>query len=206
MGELTSLGGGEYGFAYTDGAGNADLVPLAEFPDLGASYVTRSLPAFFANRVMSSRRSSYRTYLSWLGLGDAPTPMEILARTGGGRATDTFHVVDPFDPGEGGLRSGRFFACGLGHVDQIDAALSDVRPGHKLRLVDEPETPGTPLAIQLGAGRARDERTVGWVPDWLVGDAQEMRETYVDPTITVDRVNRDAPNHLKLLCLLVATV
>ena len=42
--------------------------------------------------------------------------MEILARTGGERATDTFHVVDAFEEVDGRCE-GRFFISGIRHRD-----------------------------------------------------------------------------------------
>lgn len=46
---------------------------------------------------MSSRRPDYPQYLSALGLEHAD-PVELLARTGGRRATDTIQVVPAPDP------------------------------------------------------------------------------------------------------------
>ena len=201
VGTLDSLGDqNEYVFQYSDAARAAGFVPLVEFPDLKATYTSSTLPAFFANRVMSTRRRSYRDYLAWLGLSDVPTPMEVLARSGGGRATDTFHVVDSFAE-VAGRRQGRFFASGLSHVDGVGERLLRLRPGQPLYLEDEPGNPVNRLAIRLSVDA---DEPVGWVPDWLVDDVHSMRDTQLSVTVSVDQVNVEAPDHLKLLCLLEA--
>jgi len=196
---LTDLGQGRYGFEYNDGARSKGFFPLSEFPDLTQSYTCTSLPAFFANRVMSSRRGTYQSYLGWLGLDDVPTPMEILARTGGGRATDTFHVVDSFRE-RSGQRSGRFFASGISHITNVESRLSALRQGDVLKLRDDTANPANPRAILLDAQGGGE---VGWVPDWLLNDVHSMRQDS-NLTITVEQVNLDAPAHLRLLCRLEA--
>ena len=200
VGRLTDLGEGRYGFEYTEGAHGNGFFPLSEFPDLDESYTCNSFPAFFANRVMSSRRGSYRTYLGWLGLADVPTPMEILARTGGSRVTDTFHVVDSFQEHDG-RRMGRFFASGISHIDGVDQRLAALHSGDVLDLRDDTTNPANPQAILLDA---HGQGEVGWVPDWLLNDVHAMRGPGSSLTIAVDQVNLDAPPHLQLLCRLSA--
>jgi hypothetical protein len=201
VGKLSELQNGSFAFAYTKGANSPGFLPLAEFPSKDVPYLSDSLPAFFQNRVMSPSRSSYRDYLQWLGFDDVPTPIEILARTGGTRATDTFHVVDSFAP-LGGKRVGRFFASGVRHVDGAHDRLKSLHLGQELFLRDEPQNPANPLAILLDA--ASDE-PVGYVPDWLVAEVHAMREDNDQIRISVEKVNADAPAHLRLLCLLEAS-
>ena len=97
VGLLSELVDGRYVFHYTADAEAADgFHPLAQFPDVTRTYVSNALPAFFVNRLMSKKRQSYPDYLNAIGI-DAPgldTPMELLARTGGPRNTDTFHLVE----------------------------------------------------------------------------------------------------------------
>ena len=106
VGQFMHLRDGRYVFAYRQDVGSVDgFHPLLQFPDTGRTYVSEVLPAFFANRVMSRKRVNYGEYVGWLGLTEDALPVEILARTGGGRATDTFHVVDSFEEHDGRLRS-----------------------------------------------------------------------------------------------------
>ena len=190
-----------YRFEYLDGARDPAFEPLHSFPDLDHVYYTRHLPAFFQNRVMSRKRGSYVQYATWLGLDPAlDAPFEVLARTGGGRATDTFHVVQEprLRPGE--QTTIRFFASGLSHVQGALGRLLVVKPGDALQLRAEPTNPVNTRALLIDA--AADE-AVGWVPDWLLDEVHQLR-TSREFNLQVEQVNFDAPWHLKLLCRLDA--
>jgi hypothetical protein len=69
-------GGRLYAFRYTKGALDATaagFVPLPGFPELGATYVSSELFPIFRNRVMSSERSEFGTFLRWLDLPPGET-------------------------------------------------------------------------------------------------------------------------------------
>ena len=198
VGELDELADGRMAFSYLESAAaDPDFFPLDEFPDLSRSYVSDGLPGFFANRVMSTHRDSYGSYRSWLGLGDAgaDTPTEVLARTGGPRATDTFHVVDLPGVTAGRLES-RFFVSGIRHVQDAARRLEALEIGAELGLRPEPENPVNPDAVLVDV---RDGVEVGWVPDWLVAELRALREQGQDLRCFVEQVNPDAPAHLRLL-------
>lgn len=190
-----------YAFSY---AADADQIegfsPLIQFPDVDHAYVFDGLPAFFENRVMSKQRESYGQYLAWLGLGDAAPPIEVLARTGGGRATDTFHLVEDFSPDQG-VASGRFFVSGIQHQTQGEDIARFLRPGTELQPRDEPTNPYNDRAIILDA----EGKPLGWIPDWLVNDVHRLRGAGT-VRVTVEQVNPDAPARLRLLCRLEATL
>jgi len=123
--------------------------------------------------------------------------MEILARTGGARVTDTFHVVDSFSDHDG-QRRGRFFASGVRYIVGADERLRKLRPGQELVLRQDPLNPVNPLAILLDV---TFEQPVGWVPDWLLTDVHAMFAVG-SVKVSVAQVNVDAPTHLRLMCLL----
>ncbi len=198
---LSQLNDGAFCFEYTEGANHPRFRCLAEFPDRKSIYSSKVLPAFFGNRVMSAQRDSYAEYCGWLGLSDVAAPIEILARTGGGRATDTFHVVDSFSAFDG-VRRGRFFVSGIRHLDGASECLAQLDEGAELLLRPQPENPANKLAILLDASAGMP---VGWVPDWLVREVHEMLAGG-DVRVTVAQVNPDAPPHLRLMCLLEAGV
>lgn len=204
VGRLDQLPNVGYSFRYLPQA-KAELSfhPLAEFPELDARYDSRSLPAFFANRVMNRQRSTYPQYRSWLGLAaeDADTPFEVLARTGGPRETDTFHVVDDLQVGPSGELVSRFFVSGVRHQAGADLLIKGLRPGAPLELRDEPGNAVNPRALLVDVA---DGHPVGWVPDWLVDDVHDLRATGSDLDLIVEQANPDAPDHLKLLCRLTA--
>lgn len=202
VGELEAGLGDNFTFRYLPAARNPPrFSPLAQFPDLDHVYETDGLPEFFANRVMSRRRENYDEYISWLGLSDPAEPVEVLVRTGGSRATDTFHIVDDLHVEAGGSVTSRFFASGIRYVPGADGRLRGLSLGDELLVRDVPHNPQNPKAMLLDAAR---EEPVGYVPNWLVDDVHDLRGAAKSLRIVVERVNTDAPSHLKLLCRLEA--
>lgn len=198
VGELDELADGRMAFSYLDtAAADSDFFPLDEFPDLSRSYVSDGLPGFFANRVMSTQRDSYGSYRGWLGLGEAgaDTPTEVLARTGGPRATDTFHIVDLPGVTKGRFES-RFFVSGIRHVREADSRLQSLEIGAELELRPQPDNPVNADAMLVDVRKGLE---VGWVPDWLVAELHTLREQGHALRCFVERVNPDAPAHLRLL-------
>jgi hypothetical protein len=197
VGELAHLVDGRYSFRYlATASSDPDFFALDEYPFVDRAYVSDSLPAFFANRVMSSGRESYKDYIGWLGLDATPVapPMEVLARTGGGKATDTFHVVEV--PGEGSDEGVwcRFFASGVRHVATASDVLGRLAPGMELQLEGDALNAVNPHALLL----TNDGQSVGWVPDWLIQDLHNTE----DVRVHVEKVNPSAPAHLRLLCVI----
>lgn len=195
VGQFEALSDGRYAFGYVPSAAEIEgFSPLLQFPNLEHVYLSDVVPAFFANRIMSKQRPSYDHYLGWLGLGPDATPMEILARTGAPRATDTFHLVDAFEPRDGRCE-GSFFVSGVRYKG---FELASLHSGQELQLVDEPDNEHNPRAVLLAA----DGSALGWIPDWLVEDVHRFRSTD-KLRIFVEQVNEDAPPHLSVLCRLI---
>jgi hypothetical protein len=202
IGRLSHLVDGSYSFSYLDDDHrDPDFFPLDEYPEFDRVYVSTGLPAFFANRVMSADRPSYGTHLSWLGLepGDDDIPMEVLARTGGGRATDTFHVVDvPVSSRQSGLSS-RFFVSGVRHQPGAAPLVGSLSVGDELAVRSDHTNPANEHALLIDA---KDGKAIGWVPDWLVDDVRAIYEHGERVRVSVARVNPEAPPHLHVMCLI----
>lgn len=202
---LEHLVDGRYVFSYRPEARNNErFFPLTEYPDTARSYVGASLPSFFANRVMSDRRPSYGRYLEWMGLDavDASdVPLELLARTGGGRATDTFHIVDLPTQNDHSFDS-RFFVSGLSHVDDIERTIEGIRAGDHFALRPDSENVKNSDAVIIDTASGQQ---IGWVPDWLCGEVTKLSRDGWSFEIVAERVNRDAPAHTKVLCRLEGT-
>ncbi len=200
VGQLDALPDAHFAFQYLSSAwDDPSFVPLIEYPDRGAAYVSDEVPAFFANRILSADRPSYGRYLNWLGvaeLGPEDIPFEVLARTGGGRATDTFHVVDqPRDVG--GRFQSRFFVSGVqysANSDQVVASLSDGAP---LTLLLEQSNVVNPKAVLVDT--AAGEK-VGYVPDWLCADIHDRIDSGWHIDAVAERINPEAPAHVRVLC------
>lgn len=204
VGSLSELVDGRYEFTYTKGAHAAEgFYPLTQFPDLDRTYLSAGLPAFFANRVMSRKRESFSDYLRSLGI-DSPahdTPMELLARTGGPRATDTFHLVDDLTADPDGVVVSRFLASGVRYLDAGGERLSCIADGQHLQLRSEPDNPVNERAqlICVTSGEP-----VGYVPDWLLADLEDLRARSSSFEVIAERVSPDAHPHLRLLCRIEA--
>ena len=154
---------------------------------------------------MSRSRGRYGEFRHWIGLEEdgADTPFEVLIRTGGPRATDTFHVVDDLSRSDDGRVISRFLASGVRHVQGAFSRLTSLNEGQELCLRDEPDNHVNARAILIDV---RDGEPVGYVPDWLVEDVHSLREVAADFRVVVERVNPDAPFHLQLLCRIEAVV
>lgn len=193
----------EYLFAYEE---NAEIVEgfagFAAFPDLSHRYRSDELFPFFTNRVLSPRRPEYDDYLDALGLGEAdPSPVEVLARSGGGRATDTVHVVPAPRVTDNGQHVLRFLASGIRHVEGASERLEGLATGTELELRAQPDNPVREDALLLDVAR---QEPVGYVPDYLLDVVHAYREAG-DVSVYAEQVNpRDVPAHVRLLCRLEA--
>lgn len=200
--QLDALVDGRYVFKYLDGADDPAFGHLAQFPVRNQVYISNGLPAFFRNRVMSRSRSDYPQFRDWLGLAPGEdTPVEVLLRTGGPRATDTFHIVDDWAPDGEGKVCIRFFASGVRHVHGAAERINELQVGDSLELRKEESNPVNPRALFLDAS---EQQPVGYVPDWLVEDVHRIHSEVGTPSVAVERVNPDAPFHMMLLCRIEA--
>jgi hypothetical protein len=203
VGHLDRLPDGEYEFAYEP---NVDAVEgfsgFAAFPDIDRPYRAGQLFPFFTNRVLSPRRPEYPQYVAALGLGDAPEPVEILARSGGGRATDTVHVVPEPQVAPDGRHTLLFLTSGVRYIDGVDERLSRLAVGDHLTLRPQPDNPVDRRALLVDAS---SEEPVGWVPRYLL----DLVHDYLDGSaveVYVERINGpEVVPHLRLLCRLEAT-
>lgn len=194
---------GQYVFEYEPGA---DQVPgfdgFAAFPDLHHRYRSDRLFPFFTNRVLSPRRPEYEMYLDALDItDDEQAPVELLARSGGTRATDTIHIVPEPRTEPDGRQVLLFLASGTRHLESASEGISRLSAGDELLLRPEPDNPVNPNALLLDNTTGEP---VGWVPDYLL----DLVHDYQDRgpiQIFVERANGpDAPPHLRLLCRLEA--
>jgi len=204
VGQLDALSEGRFSFQYLGSAwDDAEFTTLLEYPDRNAAYVSDEVPAFFANRILSADRPNYERYLGWLGIeGIVPDdiPFEVLARTGGGRETDTFHVVDiPLDLGHS--FSSRFFVSGVRHFPEAEEIISALGNGAALALKLEEENEVNPKAVLIDTA---DGRTIGYVPDWLCTDVHQRIKDGWLISVVAERVNPEAPSHVRVLCRIEA--
>lgn len=181
----------------------AEFEPLPGLPDLHRRYESEHLFPVFANRMMPRSRPEYDALAASVDLPGEGDPFEVLARSGGRRATDRIEVFLPPERRADGSSCVLFFARGIRHVDGAAAAVDALQVGDRLQLVDDRSNAYNSRAIIL---RVRDGHPVGWVPDYLVEHVHDLRQLNgTEPTIEVAHVNEGtvAP-HLRLLCRLTA--
>ncbi|MDQ3680032.1 MAG: hypothetical protein M3378_05715 [Actinomycetota bacterium] len=196
--------GERYSFAYLKMAEHLErFEPLPGLPDLHERYNGERLFPVFANRVMPRNRPDYDLLASRVDLQGDADPFEVLARTGGRRATDRIEVFAGPERTVEGETSVLFLARGIRHIDGAADAVASLHPGDRLALVDDTKNEYNPRAVLL---RVSDGRLVGWIPDYLVEHVHELREyNGADPTVVVEHVNDDSvATHLRLLCRLHA--
>lgn len=209
--------GSRYRFTYIRNALQIkDFRPLLGFEDLHRGYSSAELFPLFAQRAMDPRRPDYQRYVERLGLEGEPGPWEQIARSQGRRQGDTLQLL-PEPTLAGNELSGLFLVNGMRYAhreprvlggqvitvtrEQVDAVLSELKPGDELALASEPGNPVNPLALMVLGSSV----PVGWVPDLLVEDLQVLLDR-ADVSVKVEHVNGpDAPWHLRLLAHLHVT-
>ncbi len=196
--------GEHYSFAYLKLAERLHgFEPLPGLADLHERYDRDRLFPVFANRVMPRSRPDYDLLASRVDLSGDADPFEVLARTGGRRATDRIEVFAGPERTPDGESCVLFFARGIRHVPGAVTAVATLRPGDLLTLVDDAQNEHNRRAVLL---RISDGRQVGWIPDYLVDHVHELRELNgADPIVAVEHVNDDSvATHMRLLCRLRA--
>lgn len=198
---------GQYVFGYTRGAlGSPNFSPFAGLTDLKAVYVSEELFPIFANRVMNERRPEFSQYARWSGIHQNPhsDPLLLMARMGGGRATDTLQVHPVPERSADGLYEMVFFCHGGRHVlEQAQEQTLSLVPGEKLFPMLDFQNPFDPDAVAL---RSSDPAAmIGYCPRYLAGDLKRLADGGDNNLqIRVRQVNRDAPVQFRLLCELVS--
>lgn len=104
IGQIEISGAG-YRFQYLRGAIKAraeralvGFRGIFQFPDFHQVYESSEIFAFFSNRLLTLSRDNFDEEVARLGFDENPRslhPFDILARTSGRRATDTFEVFAP---------------------------------------------------------------------------------------------------------------
>jgi len=201
-----------YKFTYIEGASEAlehNFDPFMSFPDLKETYFSQELFPFFANRLLPRSRKDYAEFITSLGLvADEASPIEILARSGGRRATDSVELFslprnDSTLQGEKRFVSYFFLLHGLSHMKACAQDLAkDLKPGDSLFCMHDFQNPVDTEALAL---RTKKYCCVGFLPRYLLVDFWELVKME-DARITVAKVNPSpAPIQQRILCEFRAT-
>lgn len=195
-----------YCFVYTQGAiASPRFKYLGRMHDLYQRYVSQELFPLFANRVLSRSRPEYPDYVRWLAVDPAQQddPMQLLARSGGKRATDELCVYPHPEANANGEIELFFLSHGLRYIDQSDLQCIDrLKSGDRLSLRAEDDNEKDRFALRL---ETDEPVTVGYCPRYLNRDLRRVL-TDTDVYLTVERLNMDAPIQFRLLCRAVFTL
>lgn len=196
-----------YHFVYTKGAkGFPNFVPFGRMKDLNGKYVSEQIFPLFSNRLLPKSRPEYQEYLNWLGLTlQDHDSLEELARTGGLRATDSLELIPCPEPTSSNQYEVFFFCRGLRHMpEETQARVLGLESGERLYLMQDIQNQEDGLALLL---RTKEPVTaIGYVPRYYVDDFSKLINSLnkEDISVTVEKVNRDAPIQYRLLCKLTA--
>lgn len=199
--------GSIYSFAYTDGAQKAERFPgFGRMADRRVRYESRQLFPLFANRILPKSRPEYRDYLEWLGLGGGDADvLEVLARSGGLRATDSLEIIPCPEPTADGHYEIYFFSHGLRYLAEKDQMrILDLEHGEPLFLMRDFQNHHDSMALLM---RTRDPISIaGYCPRYYAEEFANVIERVGQELVRVivERVNSEAPRQYRLLCKLTA--
>ncbi len=176
---------------------------LPEFPEINQVYCSNSLFSVFANRVMKKSRPDYDKYLQRLGLVPGAADFDILARSGGRRATDSIELyLEPYKDGDGCFTS-HFLVHGVQYVpDESQRRISKLVMKEPLLVMWDMQNQADRTALAL---RTIDRYIVGYMPRYLLGDSWKLLGECGWLSVEVSHVNHPpAPKQQRLLCELHA--
>ncbi|MCA1971089.1 MAG: HIRAN domain-containing protein [Rhizobium sp.] len=192
-----------YIFAYTRGAKmSSRFVPFGNMSRLEAIYVSETLFPIFANRVLNEKRPEFSRYATWSDLNrhkDAD-PLLLMARMGGGRATDALQVYPVPERGEDGKYRTVFFCHGISHLSEDSRSqCGSLEDGEVIYAMLDIQNPFDREAVALRRGDPAS--FLGYCPRYLAKDIGFLlRDSENELQVRVKRVNLDAPPQYRLLC------
>jgi len=201
--------GAIYLFVYTKGIAEASehgFQPFPAFPDDNKPYRGAELFPFFANRLVPESRDDRRDFITSLGLDpDTASPLEVLARSGGRRATDSVEILAiPRSDAEGTYLTYFFLSHGLRHMPEFAEGLAkQLSSGDRLYIMHDLQNPVDPRALLL---RTEDNCPVGFLPRPLLDDTWKLLDRKEEVAVFVERVNPPPlPIQQRVLCKMQVT-
>lgn len=201
---------GQFAFVYTVGAKQVHdakrFIPFGRMTDLGAKYLSNELFPLFANRILPKSRPEYRDYPEWLGLGQEENgELEVLARSGGVRATDTLEIFPCPEPTEDNRYAAHFFSRGIRHLlPENQTRISTLEAAQRLFIMRDVQNKADPDALLLRTDDPMAE--VGYCPRYFSSEFTELIGLVGADNVLarVERVNPRAPIQFRLLCQISA--
>jgi len=151
--------------------------PFLGFEDLGRIYSSPQLFPLFTQRIIRPSRPDFPRFLQALWLTDQADDWQILARSQGQREGDGIRVLMEPSVDASGDTNTIFLVHGVRHRlrddPDVEAALTTLQRGDRLRLVNEPQNPVNPLAVLVSND---GDTRLGWVPTVLLSYIHRAQE------------------------------
>ena len=200
-----SAGTETYRFVYLKEAEGLDrFSALPGLPDLHRVYESHVLFPLFRNRQMSPQRPDYPDYLKMLDLDSTSDSFAVMTRNEGRKLTDQVEVFAPPSRSPAGELTTLFFARGVRWRPGAAPAITNLRPGDHLRLLDDSGNAVNPRALKLDTV-AGDP--VGWVADHLVDTVHDLIELVGENAVATRAAHVNPPEvapRMRLICRLTA--
>ncbi len=189
-------------FNYTKGAYASErFIPFSGMDSLKRTYISQDLFPLFQNRLLSTKRPEYPSFLKWLGLtGDDVSPITVLGRSGGLRGTDQLQMFNRIQMNDDGTYEHIFFAHGLRHLPEgAQERISGLSAHEELYFCPDPQNEYDDMAVIIRAEGPPE--IVGYVPRYLASDVTMLLEKDKnDISVCVEALSEDAPANYKLMC------
>ncbi|HEJ7999416.1 TPA: HIRAN domain-containing protein [Serratia liquefaciens] len=198
----------DYVFKYTKGAMKVkNFIPFSGMEDISSTYSSKELFPLFKNRVLSARRPEYPQFMKWLGLDKNEfSAMEMLARTGGARATDNLQVFKRIEIQEDGTFDYYFFAHGISYLSEsAKERINNLKDGEKLYLCPDPQNEYDECAVMIRTGGPVE--IIGYCPRYIakvIGIFLASSGSKL--SLKVESMQANAPVNYRLMCKLEAQV
>lgn len=192
----------ENSFIYIKGveqAQNNGFSGLPSMEDFNKKYYYSDIFPLLKNRILNKSRPDRDEFLNWLEVESEDSDFEELAKTGGIKATDNLQLF-PVPVKENNRYTLSFFAQGISHLkDSCQSRIKQLKKGDKLYFCLDLENEQDKSACLL---RTDDPvQMVGYCPRYLAKDFKKLFDLSEKSfNITVQKVNKDAPEQLRLLC------
>jgi hypothetical protein len=199
--KLTRLKEGGYRLNYTEGASNKNFITLPRMKDLTKVYHSASIFSFFSNRLIPANRPESKKMLEWSDIEVKNyDELDLLGISGGARKTDQFRIIP--EPKAAGFNQYkiRFFVSGVSHLNSDGLErVEKLKKGEVLKFVYENTNPYDSKALLVSS---IDEVPVGYCPKYFNSDIRSLLENskLTNHSLTVVKMNIDAPNQFKVLC------
>lgn len=201
VGRLSDQKDDGYEFVYTKGAEKSkNFIPFPGMRVLDKVYRSSELFPLFSNRLLGKNRPEYKQFIDWLELPcEEPSPLDILSRSGGVRATDSYQIFERVQLDEQANFSVTFFVHGLSHVGRsASKRVLSLKPNDELRLALDVQNTVDPSSVMV---LTEPTEVIGFLPRYLAKDVTLLltKDRSCCRTTVVAMHDR-APWHYKLLC------